>query len=129
MAITSIIYTEPDQTSYNGVKVTYGDNLIKIFNTGDFVKDWYLATKFKLQEIWDSEPHFTSSSTVDHFIMDGDLYESVWVVLDEKDNPKLAYIGDDVTDVTYFGSELFVETGKKYTFKELKAKCTENQIN
>ena len=126
MAITSIIYTEPDQTSYEGVKVTYGDNLIKIFNTGDFVKDWYLATKFKVQEIWDSEPHFTLSSTVDHFIMDGDLYESAWVVLDENDNPKLAYVSDGVTDVTYFGSELFVEAGKKYTFEELKAKCTEN---
>ena len=126
MAITSIIYTEPDQTTYNGVKIEYGDNSIKVFNSGNFIKDWYLSIKFKMKELIDCEPFFISSSSVDHFIMDGELYESVRIVLDELNNPKLAYNGDDVTNVTAFGSQLFVEKGKRYTFEELKSKCNEN---
>ena len=123
MAITQIDYDEPNQSTYRSVVVQYGNKQTKIFSSGDFVKDWYQATKFKINQLINSEPFFISASSVDHFIMDGNQYESAWAIVDQQDNILLYYKDDISLNKKISNSiELFVNIGDRLTFKEFKEK-------
>lgn len=121
MAIISIQYDEGNKQNlgYKSVLIDYGDDLKekKLFNTGDFIKDWYDMRKFMIKTLHNSEQFFINSSTVDHFLMDGAPYDSAYLQTHDDGTPYLSYIfGEDEI-------EFFVPRGTKPTFDELKAMC------
>lgn len=79
--VISIDYNEPNPRSYKNVKVYYSPEKESIFESGDFCKDWFLATKEALLHSVFSkdDPHVLFSSSVDHFFMDGadELYDVI----------------------------------------------------
>lgn len=117
MAIISIDYDEGNKEEglgYKSVKLSRSSNKEKfIFDSGDFIKDWYNAVK-KYIEISHEEYHCSYSSSVDHFIMDGAEFDSAWVMLD---NTLKAYL---VYEYNERGTEVFVKKGTKPTWEELK---------
>jgi hypothetical protein len=118
----------PGGLKYKSVYVHYKGRE-KVFDTGNFIKDWFDANLFFSQELMDKEPYLSGSSTVDHFHMDGDEFDSAYLhVIDGK--PILKYV--DTTDPNYLftqrdvyenGWEFFVETGTQPTWEELKKMC------
>lgn len=131
MATVSIRYKEFDQSTYKAVILDYSEGE-KIFNSGNFVKDWYDYLTFLLMEVFDkqNEIYAIHTSSVDHFIMDGDLYESAWVSTHEETYGKLYYDFEELLkifdyswtkldEVTY---EIFVKKGERPTWKEFKEK-------
>ena len=112
--VISIQYEEPNTNEYQNV--TLGD---KVWDSGDFVKDWFNMTKYMAhlpEEKW--EPTMCSSS-VDHFIMDGAPYDSAG--LREVD-------GVWVLDYDIEGVEFFVPKGKRWTWEELKNYCKDEKL-
>ena len=97
------------------------------FKSSNFVKDWYDAKKYYINELQDKEPYLGGSSTCDHFFMDGAEYDSAYLhIVDERGvlkYPNYAdphwYMSEDVTN----GIEFFVETGTKPTWEELREIC------
>ena len=94
MAVIGIEYNESSKKKdimkgYSGVSIRYGASFNKnrLFNSGDFVKDWYDCNKFIITELSDSEYAFSNSSSVDHFIMDGAPFRSAYLKLEPE--PKL----------------------------------------
>ena len=86
----------------------------KVFNSGNFLKDWYYAKKTFL-EYADEEEFLTQSSSVDHFIMDGAPYDSAYfIVNDEHPEGILEYKYNEN------GWEMFVPKGTTPTWIELK---------
>lgn len=117
MAVRGIRYEEGTNAGYEGVYVHYGDNEEKLFNTGNFVKDWFDALKwFILGEL---SEYLSNSSTVDHFIMDGAPYDSAYLVTDEQGVSELCY-GENWHSLGY---EIFVPEGTQPTWAELKEMC------
>jgi len=121
MAVIGIRYDEGNKKDldYKHVRISY-DNLDKeeIFNSGDFVKDWYDCVKFWIFTVSGIDPIMSFSSSVDHFIMDGAPYESAYLkVKDEK--PYLDYEFDFGNQ----GTELFVQAGTQPTWEELRELC------
>lgn len=121
MAVISIEYDEgnKDNLGYKSVEICYGDNLKekKIFNTGDFVKDWYDMRKYMIQTLLDSEQFFISSSSVDHFIMDDAPYDSAYLKTNDDGTPYFSYVYDEES------IEFFVPKSTQPTFNELKEIC------
>jgi hypothetical protein len=117
MSVRTIRYDEPNVSTYTSVDIIDGKNK-HVFNTGDFIKDWFDSTKFALTGGLGEHPMLMHSSSVDHFIMDGgkNKYDSAWLLID-KDGAELTY------DYTDEGFELFVPKGTKPTWKELKEIC------
>lgn len=119
MSFTTINYNS-DRTGkiiYESVEVSYGDDLelVKVFDSGNFVKDWYSRTKFVITEIQTSEYHFCSS-VVDHFIMDGAPYDTLW----------LAINGKDISlQPTYqnLSVRFFVEKGERPSWEDFRKMC------
>lgn len=134
MAYTTINYNdgEKDNLGYESVEIHYGrgrNEKKKFFNTGNFVKDWFDLKKLQITELSDTEPFFTHSSSVDHFIMDGAPYDSAYLYM-EGEKAVLKYI--DRTDPMYLisqqdiyegGIEFFVPEGTQPTWEELKEMC------
>lgn len=112
MAVVSVNYKEFKPKSYQGVEVRYGQNKRKNFKSGNFVKDWFDYIKFCIMELSETEVHFSHSSSLDHFIMDGAPYDSAYL----KDK-ELVYENEDGL------IEFFVPTGTKPTWAELKKMC------
>lgn len=126
MSFTTINYNEGSkklrqtgQIDYISVEVSYGENLEKrkIFDSGNFIKDWYDRVKFMVTELSD-EPFHTNSSSVDHFIMDGAPYDCAWLKATKK-YAKLVYNYNE----KHTGIELFVPEGTKPTWDELREMC------
>jgi len=120
MAVRSIEYDHSEGSiKYNSVQIhlMIGNREVKVFDTGDFVKDWFNSVKFVLTGGIGEYPVLSDSSSVNHFIMDGasSLYDSAWLVLG--DEAELVY------KYTEEGFELFVEGGTKPTWEELKQIC------
>ena len=113
----SIDYDDENQSSYKGVIVTYNANIKKVFNTGDFVKDWYNLNKFLEIEL--PNTRFTILSSVDHFLMDSDSFESSYLKFDDNELPYLT----KVFDFKNQGVELFIKKGTNPTWKDLKKYC------
>lgn len=115
MSVTSINYDEPNPKTYESVRFGYENgNKEKIFNSGDFVKDWYDCVKFIIQ-LESNEYAHCNSSTVDHFIMDGAPFDSMYLVFDENEKP---YLTNEQK-----GIEFFVKEGTTPTWLELKELC------
>lgn len=89
-----------------------------IFDTGDFIKDWYNAKK-KFLEFYEREGSLKYSSTVDHFIEEGAPYEKVYLI------PEVEYDYKGKLDYDYKenGLLMFVNKGDKLTWEELKKYC------
>jgi len=132
MGFIRINYTEPDANTYESVEISYGRYSGKeekrIFDTGNFVQDWYDMRKFMIQDM-EEEPYTTHSSSVDHFFMDGANYEPAYLhIIDEK--PVLKYF--DRSDPNWFitqrdieenGIEFYVPENTQPTWEELKEMC------
>jgi len=124
MAVTFINYTgRKSKLKYESVEVSYDySKQKKVFDSGNFVKDWFDCMKFIIFELSDKEYGFANSSCVDHFIMDGAPYESAYLKpVDKKNDDKwfldYVYVYQDV------GIEFFVAKGTKPTWEELKTMC------
>jgi len=121
MAVRGIDYNEGgDDLGYAGVDMSWmedSERKFKVFNTNNFVKDWFDALKWFIQS--DHGEHLCNSSSVDHFIMDGghELYDSAYLKFKEDGTPYLDYEWDDT------GLELFVAKGTKPTWEELREIC------
>jgi hypothetical protein len=115
MAVIGVRYDEPNVDKYECVRINYnGLEDEKIFNSGDFVKDWYDCIKFMVHEVNDGEPVMYSSS-VDNFMMDGAKFDSARLVeVDGKFD--LAYEYSEAI-------EFFVKEGTKPSWDELHAIC------
>ena len=138
MAYISIQYTGGDtfddddnliegQILYESVEISSGEDKF-VFNSGNFVKDWYDAKKKYILDLQDKDPIFSQSSTVNHFIMDGSKFDSAYMHGgDADDDPVLKYL--DRTDPKWYlskngdGWEFFVVEGTTPTWKELKDLC------
>lgn len=99
------------------------------FTSGDFIKDWYFA-KRKYAEIQDDDTHFSHSSSVDHFMMDGAKYTSAYLHFESDEKPVLKYLDrsdpnwvDTQFEIYENGWEFFVPYGTHPTWEELKAYC------
>ena len=129
MAFINIRYDDGNASDYEAVEIHYGNNEKEIFNSGDFVKDWWYMRKFMIQNLLDAEMYFTHSSSVDHFIMDGAPYDSAYLHTTDEGKPIFKYL--DRTDPNFLdsqheiyeeGIEFFVPEGTQPTFEELKEK-------
>lgn len=123
MAFIIIDYEEgskKENLGYKSVIIYNRKNEKFVFDSGDFVKDWYNAKK-KYVEMADDELYLRHSSSVDHFIMDGAKFDSAWLVFgSEGDNPQLEYKYSDK------GWEMFVNKDTTPTWEELKAYVKQN---
>ncbi len=124
MAYISIEYNEPNQNEYKSVKVGLSNKTETKFNSGNFIKDWFECLKFIANQ--DNNEHTICSSTVDHFITDGDKYESAYLHTNRTEDGELLYI--DETDPNWIhtqdwitkGIEIFVPTNTKPTWEQFK---------
>ena len=132
MAVSGVNYDEGSEVQgmgYKSVYLHYGKDKEKLFNSGNFVKDWWDMRKFQIKELSDSEPHFSHSSSVDHFIMDGAPYDSAYLhmvdglvvraVLKYVDRTDPQYLWSQ-QDIYEGGIEFFVPKGTQPTWEELK---------
>jgi hypothetical protein len=124
MAVYGINYDEGNKDlGYESVDISYGYlKEKKIFNSGNFVKDWFDLVKFIIMELGQAEPHFVGSSSVDHFFMDGadKLYDEAYLVdatVDGELKSVLSYVYDE--DAIRF----YVPKGTQPTWNELKEMC------
>ena len=116
MAVIGINYNEGGKPlDYQSVYLHHF-NGEEIFASGDFVKDWYDATKYFIQHLLDTEGHLSESSTVDHFIMDGAPYDSGY--MEVEDGKGVLYYGTSTR-----GLEFFVKEDTTPTWDELRELC------
>jgi hypothetical protein len=125
--------SDPEYLKYESVYIHHRDGE-KVFDSGNFIKDWFDAKKFFQVELMDKEPYLSGSSTCDHFIMDGAKFESSYLHIID-DEPVLRYCtwADDSLDMMEIlienreiyekGWEFFVPEGTKPTWEELKEMC------
>jgi len=116
MSFTTINYEEPKQSTYESIAISDMDDNTVLFNTGDFVKDWYDSIKHLLTNLGD-EPHHMHSSSVDHFQMDGKGYDSMYMAYNEE--TKSGELSTEYGD----GIEFFVKAGTTPTWNELRKIC------
>jgi hypothetical protein len=131
MAVISINYNEGGSNlGYKSVDLSCGDSLFdKVFNSGDFVRDWYNVWKWiNTNEI--NEPIMYSSS-VDHFIGDsGDKWDSGYLHF-VNDKPVLKYPNREVDNwflnPDFDGLEVFVNRGERPTWEEYSLSNKDNK--
>jgi hypothetical protein len=119
MAVYGINYDEGNKDlGYKSVRIHYGDDEEKIFDSGNFVKDWFDLIKLIIMELSKTESHFVGSSDVDHFFMDGadELYDYAWLKTDG-DKSTLIYECDEEL------IQFYVPKGTQPTWEELKEMC------
>jgi len=121
MAVIGINYIEPNPETYESVRISYGNlSKEKIFASGNFVVDWYNMNKWIQKELdggeLKDEYHFSSSSSVDHFIMDGANVVSRYLKFDKDDKPYLSKEYDFMDE----GTEIFIPEGEDWTWEQYK---------
>ena len=124
MAVYGINYDEGNKDlGYKSVRIHYAGDSERLFNSGNFVKDWFDLMKFIITELHETEPHFVGSSDVDHFFMDGadELYDTAYLVFNEQEKKHILYYGR-VREVQE-GIEFHVPKGTQPTWEELKEMC------
>lgn len=98
-----------------------------LFNSGNFIKDWFDANKEYFTNLHKTEPHLSHSSSVNHFFFDGANYDSAYLHEVKEGEYELLYV--DESDPNYLfnqrnifenGIKFFVEEGTKPTWTELK---------
>jgi len=116
----------PGGLKYKSVYVHYKGGK-KVFDSGNFIKDWFDAKGFFARGLMDKEPYLSGSSTCDHFIMDGAPYDSAYLhIIDGKQVLRYVDRSDDLftqRQVWDGGWEFFVEEGTQPTWEELKEIC------
>lgn len=121
MAVYGINYDEGNEQDlgYKSVRIHYGEDEEKVFNSGNFIKDWFDLVKFIIMELNQTESHFVGSSDVDHFFMDGadELYDEACLNINDGD-AKLEYVQEELDAI-----KLYVPKGTQPTWKELKEMC------
>lgn len=135
MAIIFVNYEEFSKKKglgYKSVELSLKNDK-KIFNTGNFVKDWYNMIKFIVHYDHELESHWTYSSTVDDFMMDGAKYDSAYLHM-VNDMFMLRYVDksdenwyEDQKDIFEERMEFFVPENTQPTRKELKKMCEDEQ--
>lgn len=124
MAVINIDYDDGNKQNlgYKSVEVLYGKNTNekKVFDSGNFVKDWFNCIKFCMLDIPKKEYPVMFSSSVDNFIMDGALYDSAYFIYENSANGEHLKYGNEWDGK---GIEHFVPRGTKPTWKELKEMC------
>lgn len=120
MAVRGINYDEGNEKDlgYESVTIHLRNDDKHIWNTGDFVRDWYYSTKFVLLGGLNGEIGGHSSS-VDHFIMDGAPYDSAYLRFDDDGNGYLTNQYDYEDD----NIEFFIPEGTTPTWDELREMC------
>jgi len=114
MSLVSINYND-GTPEYYSVELLYVDDnkdCEKLFNSRNFVKDWFSAMKFYAQ----LNDGLAYSSSVGHFISDCGLYDSAWL----KFNNKLWELEYEYQSGCL---EFFVPKGEKLTWNKLKSLC------
>ena len=87
MAIISVRYDEGNKKNlgYKSIEITLhsGDKIV--FNSGDFIKDWYQLNNHIAQKLSHTEDFFCHSSSIDHFFMDGAKFSNAYLhIVDDK---------------------------------------------
>jgi hypothetical protein len=124
MAVYGIDYDEfntgnKQDMGYKSVHISYGNlDKEKVFNTGNFVKDWYDLVRFIIMELSETESHFVGSSSVDHFFMDGAKFDEAYLITDENEMSVLKYDGYHEDGIVFY-----VPEGTPPTWEELKEMC------
>ena len=110
MAVISVNYNEGSDLKYLETSIYLNGESID-YDSGDFVKDWYDLMKFILCGGLEEEYHIVFSSSVDHFISDTGLYDTLYLrSLDIKNTEW------ELTDeYDELGFQFFVPKGKRYT--------------
>lgn len=80
-----------------------------VYESGDFIKDWYDLMKDYLKE--SKYEHIVCSSSVDHFFFDGANYDSAYLTL-EDGIWNFKYI--DIENMTILEQHLIVDSGVEY---------------
>jgi hypothetical protein len=128
MAVIGVNYTDglkKGTLEYVSVDLSFGSPTeVKVFETGNFVKDWYNMRKFLIQKVLEHEPYASTSSSVDHFIMDGTPYDSGYLIYDEELAKHVLKYGNELA---FEGIEFFVPEGTQPTWEELK-KCVNHDV-
>lgn len=121
MAVIGITYEVPSPTKYKSVYICYDNGMKKekVFDSGNFVKDWYDLQRFVILELAGKEHGFSFSSSVDNFIIDGAPFDSAYLKFDDNDEPYFDY----KYDIKNEGIEFFVPKGTQPTWGELKEMC------
>jgi len=124
MAVYGINYNEGGKPDLGYESVYFFPNHTEkkiLFNSGDFVKDWYDLIKHIIQNTED-EP-IAGSSTVDHFFMDGadELYDEAYLH-DDGNGYDLHY--EYMPEIFKF----FVLKGTKPTWLELRELCGDKKV-
>lgn len=126
MAVISVHYDEDDQSTYKGVEISY-QNLQnhEKFESGNFVVDWFMLIRFIANSDIEAVENISYSSSVDHFIMDGDRYKPAYLIIKENQKPLLSYNKNDYK----IGIEFFTDHNTKdmswdqfsnYCYKQMK---------
>lgn len=119
--------SDPRYLKYESVYIHYQGGE-KVFDSGNFIKDWYAAKFFFATQLMDKEL-LSGSSSCNHFHMDGANFDSAYLHMG-KDEAVLKYV--DKSDEYWFvnqrdiyenGWEFFVEKGTTPTWSELKEYC------
>lgn len=141
MAVIRIRYNNDKKKNleYKSVELSFGftKKKPKIFDSGDFVKDWYNLKKYIINDEI-NEP-VSYSSSVDHFIMDGAPFESAYLhvengkcilkYLDKTESKKelssKEFLNKLIEDKKIYegGYEFFVHENTKPTWEELRELC------
>ena len=105
----------PDKVIYKGISLEINPLKIKTWDTGDFVKDWYMLNQYIYMEteLWKSP--VSVSSSLNHFIMDTNKYSSKWLVTTDDG---YGYIF--TKDYDKSGLEFFINKGTDPTWDEHK---------
>jgi len=127
MATIGIKYNEGgNPLGYESVYIYLDDKTELLFDTGDFVKDWYDAIKKFITGIPESLSH---SSTCNHFQGDGGKFDSGYLHMVD-DKPILKYLDTSEENWLYTqkdiyegGIEFFIPEGTQPTWEELKEMC------
>jgi hypothetical protein len=125
MAVISIDYNEGGKEGnwgYKGVVLNSGATLRKkeVFNSGDFVKDWFSCIKFIIiNDIKGDNGFISHSSSVNHWISDTKTYDSAYLQVKKGKTMLLYGFNKETRDLP----EVFVKAGTKPTWEELKAIC------
>jgi len=114
MAVIGINYCKEKDNNiiYNYVYLHTSNNEF-IFNSGNFLKDWYDANKKYFNDQYKFEFHFFYSTSVSDFNEDNKDFEMVYLVL-EDEKQKLLY------QTRNEHIKMFVPKGQVLTWEQLK---------
>ena len=124
----ALISLNKDNGKYASLAVTYPDDYYdgesqKIFDSGDFIKDWYDSIKFLLVDMGLTGRIYLSELLSD--FIEKSPYDKAYLIVDKKTGEsKLVYNKIENDDILDF----FVPAGEKPTWNQLREYCGEEDI-